>query len=80
VIDATVVTIPLVFAIVVAAPSQFLVGYNTGVINALEKVVFAGYSTLSWSLAVAAFAVGGPFGLWCDYRRQACRLQRTPSS
>jgi hypothetical protein len=28
--DANVVTTPLVFAIVVAAASQFLVGYNTG--------------------------------------------------
>ena len=63
--DASVVTMPLVFAIVVAALSQFLVGYNTGVMNAPAKVVFPGHSTLSWSLAVAAFAVGGPFGaLW----------------
>lgn len=30
--------------------------------NAPEKVVFPEHSTLSWSLAVAAFAVGGPFG------------------
>lgn len=60
--DANVVTTPLVFAIIVAAASQFLVGYNTGVMNAPEKVVFPGHSTGSWSLAVAAFAVGGPFG------------------
>lgn len=60
--EANVVTMPLVFAIVVAAASQFLVGYNTGVMNAPAKVVFPGHSTLSWSLAVAAFAVGGPFG------------------
>ena len=60
--EANVVTMPLVFAIVVAAASQFLVGYNTGVMNAPSKVVFPGHSTLSWSLAVAAFAVGGPFG------------------
>ena len=60
--DATVVTMPLVFAIVVAAASQFLVGYNTGVMNAPVNVVFPGHSTLSWSMAVAAFAVGGPFG------------------
>jgi len=60
--DANVVTMPLVFAIVVAATSQFLVGYNTGVMNAPVNVVFPGHSTLSWSLAVAAFAVGGPFG------------------
>ena len=60
--DANVVTMPLVFAIIVAAASQFLVGYNTGVMNAPVNVVFPGHSTLSWSLAVAAFAVGGPFG------------------
>ncbi|CAB9524177.1 family 2, facilitated glucose transporter member [Seminavis robusta] len=60
--DANVVTTPLVFAIIVAAASQFLVGYNTGVMNAPEKVVFPGHSTGAWSLAVAAFAVGGPFG------------------
>lgn len=30
--------------------------------NAPEKVVFPGHSTGAWSLAVAAFAVGGPFG------------------
>jgi len=30
--------------------------------NAPEKVVFPGHSTGLWSLAVAAFAVGGPFG------------------
>eukprot|EP00934_Nitzschia_sp_Nitz4_P008087 Nitzschia sp. Nitz4//scaffold105_size73764//47107//49358//NITZ4_005678-RA/size73764-processed-gene-0.20-mRNA-1//-1//CDS//3329532453//8077//frame0 len=60
--DSSVVTTPLVFAIVVAAASQFLVGYNTGVMNAPEKVVFPGHSTGAWSLAVAAFAVGGPFG------------------
>jgi MFS transporter, SP family, solute carrier family 2 (facilitated glucose transporter), member 3 len=60
--EANVVTVPLVFAIVVAAACQFLVGYNTGVMNAPEHVVFPAHSTLSWSLAVAAFAVGGPFG------------------
>ena len=60
--DSTVVTTPLVFAIIVASASQFLVGYNTGVMNAPEKVVFQGHSTALWSLAVAAFAVGGPFG------------------
>jgi SP family facilitated glucose transporter-like MFS transporter 3 len=60
--DANVVTTPLVCAIIVAVASQFLVGYNTGVMNAPEKVVFPGHSTGAWSMAVAAFAVGGPFG------------------
>jgi len=60
--DKSVVTVPLVFAILIAAACQFLVGYNTGVMNAPVHVVFPQHSTLSWSLAVAAFAVGGPFG------------------
>ena len=60
--DAVLVTTPLVFAILVAVTSQFLVGYNTGVMNAPAGVVFPGHSTGTWSLAVAAFAVGGPFG------------------
>ena len=60
--ETVMVTTPLVFAIIVAAMSQFLVGYNTGVMNAPESVVFPGHSTGTWSLAVAAFAVGGPFG------------------
>jgi SP family facilitated glucose transporter-like MFS transporter 3 len=60
--DANVVTLPLVFAVVVAAAAQFLVGYNTGVMNAPEKVVFPGHSTGEWSIAVASFAIGGPLG------------------
>mmetsp|Transcript_20187 Transcript_20187/g.36653 ORF Transcript_20187/g.36653 Transcript_20187/m.36653 type:complete len:649 (+) Transcript_20187:80-2026(+) len=60
--ESVVVTTPLVFAILIAAMSQFLVGYNTGVMNAPASVVFPGHSTVSWSLAVAAFAIGGPFG------------------
>jgi SP family facilitated glucose transporter-like MFS transporter 3 len=60
--DASVVTMPLVFAVLCAAACQFLVGYNTGVMNAPASVVFPGHSTLSWSCAVSAFAVGGPFG------------------
>ena len=60
--EAKVVTTPLVFAIIVAAANQFLVGYNTGVMNAPEAVVFPGHSTGMWAIAVAAFAVGGPFG------------------
>lgn len=60
--EAVMVTQPLVFAILIAVMSQFLVGYNTGVMNAPAAVIFPGHSTASWSLAVAAFAVGGPFG------------------
>ncbi len=51
-----------ILAVFVATASQFSVGYNTGVMNAPEKVVFPGHSTALWSFAVAAFAVGGPFG------------------
>ena len=60
--EASVVTMPLVFAVVIAAACQFLVGYNTGVMNAPSQVVFKGHSTLSWSLAVSSFAIGGPLG------------------
>jgi MFS transporter, SP family, solute carrier family 2 (facilitated glucose transporter), member 3 len=74
--DASVVTMPLVFAIVVAAISQFLVGYNTGVMNAPANVVFPGHSTLSWSLAVSAFAVGGPFGAMIAGRMADARGRR----
>ena len=61
-LDTVMVTTPLIFAVLVAAMSQFLVGYNTGVMNAPESVVFIGHSTAEWSFAVAAFAIGGPFG------------------
>jgi len=61
-LDTVMVTTPLIFAVLVAAMSQFLVGYNTGVMNAPESVVFVGHTTAEWSLAVASFAIGGPFG------------------
>ncbi|KAL7472581.1 hypothetical protein ACHAXS_012952 [Conticribra weissflogii] len=60
--DAVLVTTPLIIAIFVAGISQFLVGYNTSVMNSPSSVVFQGHSTFQWSVAVAAFAVGGPFG------------------
>lgn len=60
--ESNVVTMPLIFATIVAVTSQFLVGYNTGVMNAPAHIVFPGHSTLLWSFAVAAFAIGGPFG------------------
>lgn len=49
-------------AVSVAVISQFLVGYNTSIMNAPSSMVFPGHSTLNWSLAVSAFAIGGPFG------------------
>lgn len=60
--DAKVVTAPLIFTVIVVSASMFSVGYNTGVMNAPEKLVFPGHSITSWALAVAAFAIGGPFG------------------
>lgn len=61
-LDNVMVTTPLIFAVLVAAMGQFLVGYNIGVMNAPESVVFPSHSTGEWSLAVAAFCFGGPFG------------------
>ena len=60
--ESVMVTTPLIFAVIVASASQFVVGYNTGVMNAAEAVVFPGHTTTAWSLAVSAFAVGAPFG------------------
>jgi SP family facilitated glucose transporter-like MFS transporter 3 len=41
--------------------------------NAPEQFVFPGHSTEEWSMAVAAFCIGGPFGAvlagkWADQR------------
>lgn len=55
-------TFHLVMAVVVAMAAQFLVGYNTSVMNAPEAVVFPGHTTAEWSVAVSAFAIGGPAG------------------
>jgi len=61
-LDTVMATTPLIFAVLVAVMSQFLNGYNAGVMNAPAFVVFPGHSTFIWGLAVSAFAVGGPFG------------------
>lgn len=61
-LDAVVVTTPLMVALIMSGLSQFLVGYNTSVMNSPSSVVFQGHTTFEWSLAVAVFAVGGPFG------------------
>lgn len=61
-LDNVMVTTPLIFAVMVAAMGQFLVGYNIGVMNAPESVVFPGHSISQWAVAVAAFCFGGPFG------------------
>mmetsp|Transcript_13917 Transcript_13917/g.20893 ORF Transcript_13917/g.20893 Transcript_13917/m.20893 type:complete len:642 (-) Transcript_13917:1518-3443(-) len=57
-----IVTAPMIMACLVACVSQFLSGFNTSVMNAPEKYVFPGHSTLAWSLAVSSFAIGGPVG------------------
>mmetsp|Transcript_28254 Transcript_28254/g.58700 ORF Transcript_28254/g.58700 Transcript_28254/m.58700 type:complete len:706 (-) Transcript_28254:269-2386(-) len=71
--DAITVTTPLIFAVLIASLLMFNMGYNISVMNAPEPFVFPGHSTLSWSMAVAAFCVGGPFGAtlaggWADDR------------
>eukprot|EP00752_Nemacystus_decipiens_P004333 g3958.t1 len=60
--DEAVVTWPLIAAVLVAVLLEFLVGFNIGVMNAPEKVVFPGHTTAQWSIAVSVFAIGGPFG------------------
>lgn len=71
--DVTNVTTPLIFAVLIASMLQFMYGYNIGVMNPAEKFMFPGHSTGKWSLAVAAFCVGGPLGSifggkWADSR------------
>eukprot|EP01035_Chromulina_nebulosa_P019114 gene19114-24948_t len=61
-VDEIILTFPLVMTVIVAVISQFLIGYNTSVMNAPANVVFPGHTTPQWSLAVSAFAVGGPGG------------------
>ena len=61
-VDEMVVTTPLMAAVMVAVTLMFLVGYNTGVMNAVEAAVFPGHTVTQWSLVVAVFAIGGPFG------------------
>ena len=53
-------TVSLLMAVLVAVTAQFLVGYNLGVMNAPSKVVFPSHTTVEWSIAVSAFAIGGP--------------------
>jgi len=62
-VDEIIMTFPMIMAALVAVIAQFLVGYNTGVMNPAQSVTFGGTSsTLLWSIAVSAFAIGGPFG------------------
>lgn len=59
---AGVITLPLLTSILVASAMMFLVGYNTSVLNPVSPYCFPNHTTLSWSIAVSAFAVGGPVG------------------
>ena len=61
-VDEIIITFPLVMSSFVAIISQFLIGFHTGAMNGPANVVFPGHTTWEWSLAVSAFAVGGPFG------------------
>jgi len=61
-VDSGILTMPLFMAVIVAVTSQFLVGFNTSVMNGAGDVVFPGHSVLMWSVVVSSFAVGGPVG------------------
>ena len=71
--DAGAVTAPLLFAVVISSLSTFNFGFNISVMNPPEPFVFPGHSTGAWSVAVAAFCLGGPVGAvlagkWADER------------
>ncbi|KAL3925072.1 MAG: hypothetical protein SGILL_000645 [Bacillariaceae sp.] len=55
-------TKPLFIATIANSVSQFLVGYNIAVLNTTEKYIFPGHSTMQWSWAVSALAIGAPLG------------------
>lgn len=44
--------------------AQFIVGYNLVVLNAPEKFIFPGHSTLQWAFVVSALAIGATFGAY----------------
>mmetsp|Transcript_30702 Transcript_30702/g.61673 ORF Transcript_30702/g.61673 Transcript_30702/m.61673 type:complete len:679 (-) Transcript_30702:176-2212(-) len=81
-VDAITVTTPLIFAVLIASMLMFNMGYNISVMNAPEPFVFPGHSTSAWSMAVAAFCVGGPLGAvlagqWADQRGRRGALMIT---
>jgi len=61
-LDNLILTVDLLYSSMVVLIPEFLMGYNTAVMNSVEPYVFPGHSTLMWSLAVSVFAIGGPFG------------------
>ena len=50
------------FTVSVVCVPMFLFGFNTGVLNAPESVIFPSHSVFEWSIAVSAFCAGGFFG------------------
>lgn len=56
------VSVSFCLAVSLATLPMLLFGFNTGVLNAPESVIFPGHSVFSWSLAVSAFCVGGFLG------------------
>ncbi len=60
--DANILTPNLIASVIVASAASFLVGFNTAALNPVAKQCFPGKSVLEWSMAVSAFAVGGPLG------------------
>lgn len=46
--EQVIVTAPLAFAVLIAVIAQFLVGYNTSLMNAPEAVVFPGMCVCIW--------------------------------
>jgi len=71
--ESSLISLPPFFlqAVLIATLPMFLFGFNTGVLNAPEHVIFVGHSTWQWSLAVSAYSVGGCLGAsitghWAD--------------
>eukprot|EP01031_Cornospumella_fuschlensis_P024742 gene24742-29898_t len=61
-VDELAITLHLIMAVAVAIITQFLVGYNTSVMNAPSALIFPTHSLLSFSLAVSLFPLGGGVG------------------
>lgn len=53
----------ILMAVFAASLGQFQAGYNLSVMNTISKIAFPAHTTTQWSIAVAAYAIGGP----CKY-------------
>lgn len=60
--ESATITAPLIFAVIGASIAQFNLGINIANMSCVESFIFPGHSTSDWAMAVAAFALGGPFG------------------